>query len=138
PARLSDSVSRPSACPKTTQPSFPRRLVPAKTGPLSIPSPFVPVTLRRSREGGNLVGLSLPGKLLDPPPRRRGIEARLAAGGELERALVVLQGELRLAQVIEAHREVVRVVGVLRVGRERLEVLLLGLGPARLAGELVA
>ena len=66
------------------------------------------------------------------------VEARAARLGERERALVVLERELRLAQVVEAHREVVGEVGVVRLGGEGLEVLLLRLGPAPLLRELVA
>ena len=44
------------------------------------------------------------------------IEARAARLGERDGALVVLERELRLAQVVQAHREVVGEVGVVRLG----------------------
>src|SRR5687767_10625214 len=68
----------------------------------------------------------------------RRVEAPAARLGEREGALVVLERELRLAQVIQAHREVVGEVGVFRLAGEGAEVFLLRLGPAPLLRELVA
>ena len=78
-----------------------------------------------------------------PKLRRTGfgghdIEGRAACLGEGERAPVVLEGEARLAQMVEAHGEVVGEIGVVGLGGEGLEIFLLRFRPASLLGELVA
>src|SRR4051812_37447569 len=66
------------------------------------------------------------------------VEARAGLWSERQRAAVVIQRKLRLPDVIEADREVVSKVGVVRCCGKRLEILLLRLAPAPLLCELVA
>src|SRR5262245_15031241 len=66
------------------------------------------------------------------------IEAYRAVPGKCQRPAVVLERQLPLAEVVKADREVVGVVRVVRVGRERLEIGRLGLRPPPLGGVLVA
>src|SRR6266581_1739088 len=58
--------------------------------------------------------------------------------GQLERALVILERELALSQLVEADGEIEGIVRVFRVGRVGLEILRLGIIPARLLGVLIA
>src|SRR5262245_43482313 len=77
-------------------------------------------------------------ELRRPAARAPDIEARGALLGEGDRLAVVLEREAGLAHLVEAHRKVEGEIGVFRIRRERLEVLLLRLGPAALLRELVA
>src|SRR5262245_1307315 len=77
-------------------------------------------------------------ELRSPVARARDVEARRALLGERDRLAVVVEREAGLAHLIEAHREVEGEIGVFRIRGERLEVLLLRLGPAPLLRELVA
>src|SRR5687767_15688729 len=70
--------------------------------------------------------------------RARDVEAGAALLGKRNGALVVLERQPLLAHVVQAHCQVVREVGVVRVGGKRLEILLLGFGPAALLRKLVA
>src|SRR6267143_940831 len=90
----------------------------------------------------------LPGEFIGGAALERELGGTGAGGGEVEsgaalfaqadRPLVKLERLLALVQVIEAHREVVGEIGVVRVRDVGLEVFLLRLGPAVLGGELVA
>ena len=66
------------------------------------------------------------------------VEGCGTCGGGGERTLVILQGRLGLMQLIEAHRQVELVVGVIRHGRIRLEVGLLRFAPLSLRGVQIA
>src|SRR3954471_13663924 len=66
------------------------------------------------------------------------VEARAALFRQRDRAPVVVERLAALAQVVEAHGEVVGEVGVVGLGDVGLEVFLLRLRPAPLARELVA
>src|SRR5581483_6622631 len=68
----------------------------------------------------------------------RAIESRGAPIGERKRAPVELDRLRLLVQMIEAHGEVERVIGVFGIGRERPEIRLLRLAPAALQRVLVA
>src|SRR5688572_21911609 len=65
------------------------------------------------------------------------IKAGAAYLGKGDGALVILERELRLAQLVQAHREVIGEVGVVRLGAVRPEVFLLRFGPSPLLRELV-
>src|SRR5688572_14485623 len=79
----------------------------------------------------------LVGELRDPVACGCDIEARAALLGEGDGASVVVEREPRLAQVVQADRQVVREVRVLRVGGKGPEVCRLRFRPAALLGELV-
>src|SRR5687768_10961364 len=80
----------------------------------------------------------LVGELRDPVACGRDIEARAALLGEGDGASVVVERELRLTQVVQADRQVVREVRVPRIRGEGFEVGALRFRPAALLGELVA
>src|SRR5687768_3679962 len=87
---------------------------------------------------GEFIADLLVAELRGAAARSGDIEARAALLRQRDGALVVLERQALLAQVVEADGEVVGEVGVVRVGGEGLEVLLLRLGPAALLRELVA
>ena len=66
------------------------------------------------------------------------IESHRAVPGKRQRPAVVLERQLALAEVIQADREVVGVVRILRIGRKGPEISRLGIRPASLGGVLVA
>src|SRR5260221_644708 len=85
-----------------------------------------------------IVPMTLRLQLREAALRRGRIELRGLAPGSVERAPVVLRGEPRLAEVVEAHGEVEDDVGVGGIEAVRLEVLDLRVVPARLRRVQVA
>src|SRR5260221_13260234 len=85
-----------------------------------------------------IVPMTLRLQLREAALRRGRIELRGLAPGSVERAPVVLRGESRLAEVVEAHGEGEDDVGVGGVEAVRLEVLDLRVVPARLRRVQVA
>src|SRR5215510_12820470 len=66
------------------------------------------------------------------------IESHRAIPGKRQRPAVVLERQLPLPEVVQADREVVGIVRIVRVGRKGLEISRLGLRPPPLRGVLVA